>query len=195
MLFDSRLAAALALPLAFALGCDNKSSQPAPAASSSTTSAATSAAPVASPSVTATPGIAPSDALPNQITYTTYKNAKYAYSVDVASVYSSDAPILGDAGHEWRMGNRAFMNVAAVDSQGKALKQWYDEAKKEPGILDATLNADWFMKTGKRDGKIFWQKSILKDNRLISARFEYAENLKSYFDPIVSRASSTLRSP
>lgn len=180
-----------AASIAAVSACQDKSSKNAPAPS-----ATTAAAPSATVSASAAPSVsaAPSgDALPTQITYTTYKNAKYGYSIEVASIWSSSSLFLGDAGHEWKLGERALMNVAAMEGPGKSIKDWYNEARKEPGILGANLDEDWFTKTGKRDGKIFWQRSVLKNNVLYSVRFEYDEILKQYLDRIIARASATLR--
>lgn len=196
------LALPVALSLSMLVACGKKDATPASSASASaatstttavaSTPATASSAAVASAAPTASSA---SDTLPTTVTYSPYKNAKLNYSVDVASVFTHPTAFLGPAGQEWRWGDKALMNVAAIDAKGKSIKEWHDDSKKEPGVTGSNVKDNWFFKTGKKKNKIFWQKSILKDDLLYTTRLEYDEDTKTFFDPIVSRVSSSLKVP
>jgi hypothetical protein len=194
---------ALAIALApLALACEDKP-QPAPASSGASASSAppvaASAPPVATSAVaatqTATANAAPSEALPASVSYTPYRNTKYSYSVDVPSIFTSSTAFLGPAGQEWKWADKAIMNIAAGEAKGKTIKEWHDEAKKEPGVTGSETKDNWFFKTGKKGNKIFWQKSVLKADTLFTLRLEYNDDIKAFFDPIVAHVNKSLGVP
>jgi hypothetical protein len=130
------------------------------------------------------------------MSYRTYTNAKYAYAVDVASLFTNGVSYGSPgAGQQWTWGSKAVMNVTAGDAGGKTSKEWFEAAKKEPGYMGGAATGSWFWKTGKRSGKIFWQKSALWGaGMLYTVRLEYDEDQKVFFDPIVSRVSRSFHS-
>ncbi|MEI7893324.1 MAG: DUF898 family protein [Myxococcales bacterium] len=127
--------------------------------------------------------------------FETYRNDKYGYQVDVATVLTNPTPFEGDAGRQWTYGERGLMNVAAISGKGWTIGEWYQAASREPGFTAGTVQTDWFFKTGRISGRIFWQKSILRADVLYTARLEYDEARKVFFDPIVARVAASLQAP
>jgi hypothetical protein len=174
---EAKFASALALVLVAA--CHAKESAPAPAASVT----------VAPPTPPAPPPA------PANVTYTTYQNPKYAFAVDVPSFFNSPSSILNDAGQQWTWGKRALMTAAAITAKGKSIQAWFDEAKNEDGHTGGTLTGSSFTGTGKANGKVFWQKTLMQDGWLYSVRLDYDEDLRASFEPVIAHVDSSLKGP
>ena len=175
---EAKFASAVALVLIAA--CHDKGSAPAPAASVT----------VAAPPTPPAPPPAPAN-----VTYTTYQNPKYAFTVDVPSFFTSPSSILNDAGQQWTWGKRALMTVAAITAGGKSIQAWFDEAKKEDGHEGGSLTGASFTGTGKANGKVYWQKTLMQGGMLYSLRLDYDEDLRSSFEPIIARVDGSLKGP
>jgi hypothetical protein len=48
------------------------------------------------------------------------------------------------------------------------------------------LKQDWFVVSGIEDGRVFYQKTMLRNSIIKTFRIEYDERLKRIFDPITS---------
>lgn len=55
------------------------------------------------------------------------------------------------------------------------------------------LGDHWFVFSGFNSGKVFYQKTILKNNQFESFYFEYPESKKSIFEPILRDISNSFK--
>jgi hypothetical protein len=68
-----------------------------------------------------------------------------------------------------------------------------DIARQEGVTLSYTfLKGNSFVLTGTQKGEIYYLKSILKDDRIVSLQFNYAQSMKSVMDPVVAEMSRCL---
>jgi hypothetical protein len=172
-----------AVTFVFVVACHDHGSAPS-AAASATVAASASAA-----------GAASTAGLPASITYSTYKNPRYGYTVDVASIFSVPEPVRGDAGQLWTWGSRAQMSIVTVDGKGRSITDWFADSKQEPGYASGNLTGSAFSTTGRANGKSFWQRTLLQGGRLYSVRVECNEGDKAFFDPIATRVGESLKAP
>jgi hypothetical protein len=174
---------ASAVTLIFVAACHDHGSAPS-AATSATIAAPTTAA-----------GALSAAALPANVTYSTYKNPRYGYTVDAASIFTTQEPVQGDAGRLWSWGSRAQMSIVSVDGKGRSVTDWFADSKQEAGYISGSLTGSSFFTTGKANGKNFWQKTLLQGGRLYSVRLECDEGDKAFFDPIALHVGESLKAP
>jgi hypothetical protein len=172
-----------AVTFIFVVACHDHGSAPSAAASATVAGSARTA------------GVPSAAALPTSITYSTYKNTRYGYTVDVASIFMAQEAIRGDAGQLWTWGSRAQMSIAAVDGKGRSITDWFADSKQEAGYASGSLTGSAFFTTGRANGKSFWQKTLLQGGRLYSVRLECNEGDKAFFDPIATRIGESLKAP
>jgi len=55
------------------------------------------------------------------------------------------------------------------------------------------LRRDWFVVSGIEDGRVFYQKTILRNDVFKTFRIEYDESEKGVFDPITTKIASSFR--
>lgn len=55
------------------------------------------------------------------------------------------------------------------------------------------LKGNWFVFSGFNSGKVFYQKTILKNDQFKSFYFEYPESKKSIFEPILKNISTSFK--
>jgi hypothetical protein len=172
---------ASSVTLILVVACHDHSSAPSAAASATASASAAGATSAA--------------ALPASITYSTYKNPRYGYTVEVASIFTAQEPVRGDAGQLWTWGSRAQMSVVSVDGKGRSVTDWFGDSKQEPGYSSGSVTGSAFFTTGRANGKSFWQKTLLQGGRLYSVRLECNEGDKAFFDPVATRIGESLKAP
>ena len=128
--------------------------------------------------------------------YTTYYNARFAYSI------SYPAEILYPQGESDNGDGQKFMSkdsrvVMIVYGYYNALEQTLQEVYLEEsrgGTEDSpnkvvtykTIKDNWFVVSGYEDGRIFYQKTLLKDGIFKTFRIDYGETEKDTFDSITT---------
>ncbi len=55
------------------------------------------------------------------------------------------------------------------------------------------LKNNWFVISGYNSGKVFYQKTILNNDQFKTFLFEYDENMKKIYDPIIKHISSSFK--
>jgi hypothetical protein len=122
-----------------------------------------------------------------------YGNGRFGFSVDYPALFNAEpAPTNGD-GQEWKWGKRATMTASGMYSPDEAAGQPFcpDYLAKKKGLLSKTFTKTSCWITGKDAGKIFWEKYELSKGTNYSLRFEYDDDLKEYFDPIVAHVNTS----
>ncbi len=129
--------------------------------------------------------------------YDTYYNHRYDYSID----YPKD--VLFPQGESDNGDGQVFLskNTDArllVYASYNALEQPLEEIYREQSrggtpeesqkvVTYRLLKNNWFVVSGYNMGKVFYQKTILNNNELKTFVFEYNENQKSFYEPIIKR--------
>jgi hypothetical protein len=139
---------------------------------------------------------------PVQETYKTYTNARFAFSI------AYPAHLLVPQGEATNGDGQRFISkdeqaVLLAYGSYNALDQTLNDIFKETSetspahpnrmVTYKALRADWFVVSGKEDGKIFYQKTLLKKAVLKTFRLEYRESQKATFDPVVARLEKSFR--
>lgn len=121
--------------------------------------------------------------------YKTYTNARYGYSISYPSnllVPQGEADN-GDGQAFLSKDGAAEMRVYGSQDLGGGLAQSYLEAQAGKAVSYKTMKGNWFVVSGRANGKIFYQKTMLKGGALKTFTIEYDESQKSIYDAITAR--------
>jgi hypothetical protein len=198
---------ATVVAVALACACQNKatSETPAPSASagagagasadagaSASASAGAGAGASASASASASAGASaiPSNA-PNPfpdlpaVSYATYRNPRYAFSVDVPTFFTPKPADANGAGQAYQWKTRATMRAwGAVNSSGMSAKAYYEDWIRRPGVTEKKLDGNVWSVTGKDKGRVYFSRCVLADRFLTVIDLEYEETLAAWFLPM-----------
>ena len=165
----------------------------APASVGSVASASASASAGASPHADAGAGVnANADAsasldagdLP-AVEYATYKNPRYAFTVDVPTFFTPKPADANGAGQAYHWKTRATMRAwGAANSSGIKPKEYYEDWVRRPGVTDKKLDGNTWFVAGKENGRIYFSRCVMEDKMLTVVDIEYEEALASFFLPI-----------
>lgn len=136
------------------------------------------------------------------VTFTTYHNARFGYSVDVPQHFvKGEAPANNDgrtftSPHDKGM-IAVFGSFNALETTAARLKEEKaGEYVKEGAVLDYRAGkGHWFVLSGSRGGEIFYEKVVFSEDRetILTVLLRYPSSQKARYDPIVTRAARTLR--
>ena len=135
----------------------------------------------------------------SQENYKTYVNARFDYSI------SYPANLLIPQGEADNADGQRFLS-----KDGKAeLRVWGSYNVSNEKLKDAferessnsegrtvsykLLNGNWFVVSGTEDGRIFYQKMMLKGDVFKAFRIQYAESQKARFDQVVKRIEKSFK--
>lgn len=124
-----------------------------------------------------------------RVVYKTYTNARYSYSISYPS------HLLVPQGEADNGDGQAFrsrdglteLRVYGSQDMGGGLEQAYREAQSGKSISYKTIRRDWFVVSGYHGGKIFYQKTMFRDDVLKTFTIEYDESRKSVYDAVTAR--------
>ena len=135
--------------------------------------------------------------------YETYYNHRYDYSID----YPKD--VLFPQGESDNGDGQKFLSKNAdasllVYASYNALEQSLEEIYREQSrggtpeepqkvVTYRVLKNNWFVVSGYNSGRIFYQKTFLRDNQLKTFVFEYNESQKELYDPITNRLAKSFK--
>jgi hypothetical protein len=135
------------------------------------------------------------------LTYTTYHNLRFAYSID----YPKN--LLFPQGEAENGDGQKFLSkntdaTLLVFGSNNALNQTLEERYHEESrggtpdtpkrVVTYRVQKDnWYVISGYNDGKVFYQKTIYRDDVFKTFYFEYDENRKSFYDPIVKQLAKS----
>lgn len=132
-----------------------------------------------------------------QTTYRTYHNARFDYSISypVKLLIPQGEPVNGDGQRFTSRDGRAEMLVyGSHNSLDKTLRQVYDEEISHPEHPDRTVTyqvfrGDWFVMSGTENGRVFYQKTMLRNGVFKTFRIEYDRSEKRTYDAITATIS------
>jgi hypothetical protein len=79
------------------------------------------------------------------------------------------------------------MRVYGSQNIGGGLADAYREAQAGKTVSYKTIKSNWFVVSGYNGGKIFYQKTMLKNDVLKTFSIEYDESQKSTYDTVTAR--------
>lgn len=148
-------------------------------------------------------------AIPEQLTFDTYCNARFKFCIDYPkdTIYPQPESTNGDG--------RVFKNKEgdkvltvygrwAMNTNGDdmTLAQQYDsdlhgddepEGNNDRTITYQKLGKDYFVISGYQDKKVFYQKTILKEGAFCYAVLRYNESDKALYDKVSQQIFSSFR--
>lgn len=133
--------------------------------------------------------------LETRVSYRTYTNARFAYSVIYpvgVLIPQGEAPNGDGQVFRSKDGHAEMRVFGGHNALDETLTSAYESAIKgeEPGGRDVSyklLKRNSFVVSGRQNGKIFYQKTMLKDDIFKTFMIEYDESEKSVYDPITAR--------
>jgi hypothetical protein len=75
----------------------------------------------------------------------------------------------------------------------QTLKAKYDETRAEKKTTYEVLKPGWFVVSGIDNGKVFYQKTILRQGVFKTLRIQYEESDKQRWDPITAKIASSFK--
>lgn len=127
--------------------------------------------------------------------YRTYHNVRFNYSISYPAdlLIPQGEPVNGDGQKFSSRDNKAEMLVyGAYNSLDQTLREVFEQessrSTEQPNrvVTYKVLRSDWFVISGTDDGKIFYQKTMLRDSTFKTFRIEYDESQKRTYDSITA---------
>ncbi len=139
----------------------------------------------------------------SDLAYSQYINHRYHYAVSypAAILVPQGEPDAGDGQHFLSKGRDVEMSVwgsyNALDEtiQSRFQDRARSHIKQEPDrqVTFKRLAKDWFVVSGFRGEKIFYERTILKGAVFITVNISYPAADKATWDPIVDTISKSLQ--
>jgi len=122
-------------------------------------------------------------------TYQTYTNARFAYSISYPSNLVPQGESTNGDGQKFRSsdGRAELIVYGSNNALDQTLKGMYDETRGSGEVTYEVLKPGWFVVSGVNNGKVFYQKTILRQNVFKTFRLEYDESVKEQWDPITAK--------
>lgn len=147
----------------------------------------------------ATLAIVPAAAAPDG--WTRYADPRFGAAADVPPGFTADEPAAEGGGLEFTGGGgRARIAIYglpnAEDQRVGEYSAFSTEEETRAGwkITYSRVADDWFVHSGRKEDRIFYEKTIFAcGSRIVnSVWIEYPSDLKTRFDPMVKRISASL---
>jgi len=77
----------------------------------------------------------------------------------------------------------------------EVLAQESERSAEHPNrvVTYKVLRRDWFVVSGTENGRIFYQKTMLRDSTFKTFRIEYDESQKQTFDPVTASIARSFK--
>lgn len=137
-----------------------------------------------------------------QNNYRTYRNARFDYSISYPRdlLVPQGEAVNGDGQRFLSRDGRAEMAVyGSNNSLDQTLQQVYaQETARSSEHPDRTvtyqvIKRDWFVVSGTENGRIFYQKTLLRNGVFKTFRIEYDDAQKQVFNPVTTRIANSFR--
>jgi hypothetical protein len=115
----------------------------------------------------------PPPVFPADIAYKLYVNPRFAFAVDYPTFFDLNPPPQNGDGQIFSKGDHVSMTASGMLT---------------PGTADSDSAHE-----SARDGRVFYERAIVKDGIVATLILEYDEALKADMTPIVSHVSSSFR--
>ncbi|MDY8109426.1 hypothetical protein U0C82_09765 [Fulvimarina sp. 2208YS6-2-32] len=128
----------------------------------------------------------------------TYENERYGTSATFPSELFPDplpAPQSGD-GLGWSAPNGAEIFVyARANAGGETARSIIASRAATDDVTYEASGKRWAVVSGYRDGRIFYERYILRGDLVHSVSIRYPEEVRETYDPIVGDITNSLRGP
>jgi hypothetical protein len=137
-----------------------------------------------------------------QDNYRTYRNVRFEYSISYpADLLVPQGESENGDGQKFlsRDGRAELLVYGSHNSLNQMLKQVFAEetssSQEQPNriVTYQVLKRDWFVVSGIEDGRIFYQKTLLRNGTFKTFRIEYDESQKHIFNPITKRIAASFK--
>jgi hypothetical protein len=134
--------------------------------------------------------------------YRVYRNVRFKYSISypVNILIPQGEAENGDGQKFLAKDGRAEMLVyGSHNSLNQSLREVYEEATlrstEHPNrvVTYQVLRRDWFVASGTSEGRIFYQKTLLRNGIFKTFWIEYEASQKVFFDPIIRRIAASFK--
>lgn len=133
--------------------------------------------------------------------FSNYSNDRFFFSIDYpADLLKMMPPPENNDGRTFRSadGQVEMLVWGQYNAESKTLDEMYNLDLKgfaeKPSYM--VLKRDWFVLSGMKDGKIFYEKTLIRrkgGDTFFTFTIEYPANLKAKFDPIVKRMADSFK--
>jgi hypothetical protein len=134
---------------------------------------------------------------PAQKTYKTYSNARFAYSISYPSdLLKPQGEAENGDGQIFLAKDGAEMRVYGSNNVlEQTLKDVYQEALNDlgKGVTYKLLRRDYFVVSGKKDGKIYYRKTIKRDDQFLTFTIEYDAGDKAVYDKVTTKIVASFK--
>jgi hypothetical protein len=133
------------------------------------------------------------------ITYDSYCNARFEYCVSYPTGILIPEPVAGngDGRRFWTKDQEVKMMVYgrnnALDQKLAELYAMESTDKAEHAVSYKLKKKSWFVVSGIENDKVFYQKTILRNDQFLTFRIEYPRNQRKLFDPITAKIAASFK--
>jgi hypothetical protein len=132
---------------------------------------------------------APSSPLSQRDTYWTYSNARYRFSIAYPAYLLVPQGEADNGDGQRFVSKDGSVTLVAFGSNrlDKSLRDEFQSAQADREVTYKVLKRDMFVVTGMANGKIFYQKTLLRGDVFKTFIIEYPEAKRASFDAVTAR--------
>jgi hypothetical protein len=124
-----------------------------------------------------------------RVTYRTYSNARYGFSIayPVNVLVPQGESDNGDGQKFMSRDGSATLLAFGSNRLDRSLRDEFQSAQENRTVTYKVIKADMFVVSGHANGKIFYQKTLLRGDAFKTFIIEYDEQERGTFDAITTR--------
>lgn len=124
-----------------------------------------------------------------RVTYRTYSNARYGYSIAYPAglLIPQGESDNGDGQRFASKDGSATLLAFGSNRMDRSLAEEFQSAQANRSVTYKVLKRDMFVVSGTENGKIFYQKTLLRGDAFKTFIIEYDEQERATFDSITAR--------
>ncbi len=128
-----------------------------------------------------------------RVTYRTYTNARYGFSIayPVGLLIPQGEPTNGDGQKFVSRDGSASLTAFGSHRLDRSLQDEFQSAQENRSVTYKILKRNMFVVSGTENGKIFYQKTLLRGDVFKTFILEYDEQERATFDAITTRIASS----
>lgn len=126
-----------------------------------------------------------------RVAYRTYTNARYGFSIayPVGLLVPQGEPDNGDGQKFVSRDGSASLTAFGSHRLDRSLQDEFQSAQENRSVTYKVLKRDMFVVSGTENGKIFYQKTLLRGDVFKTFIIEYDEQERATFDAITTRVA------